>query len=80
MYGAVECGGVGEGLMGEVMRLEVAPDHFDVIEFGGVFGQPLDCEPVRAGGQGRARDIAAVDGPLSSTSTTGLAGLPGIGP
>ena len=27
----IECIGVGEGLMGEMMRLEVAPDAFDVV-------------------------------------------------
>ncbi len=27
----IECIGVGEGLMGEMMRLEVAPDGFDVV-------------------------------------------------
>src|SRR5665213_1799121 len=44
--GLVECGDIGEGLMGEVMGLEVAPDHLDVIEFWRVFWQPLDREPV----------------------------------
>jgi hypothetical protein len=44
--GLVECGGVGEGLVGEVMGLEVAPDPLDIVEFGGVFGQPFDGEPV----------------------------------
>ena len=50
----VERGDIGEGLMGEVMRLEVVPDDFDVFEFGRVFGQPLDGEPVlpsREGGE-----------------------------
>jgi hypothetical protein len=46
--GVVERGDIGEGLMGEVMRLEVVPDNFDVIELWGVFWQPLDSEPVRA--------------------------------
>ena len=78
--GLVECGDVGEGLVGEVMRLEVVPDHRDVVEFGRVFGQPLDGEPVRAGGQCGERELADVIGPLSSTSTTGLIGLPGLGP
>jgi len=32
-----------EGLVGEAMGLEIAPDRFDVVEFGGVFGQPLDA-------------------------------------
>src|SRR5208337_3978538 len=62
--GFVECGDVGEGLMGEMMRLEVMPDDFDVVEFGRVFGQPLDGEPVGAGGEGRQREFADVDRPI----------------
>ena len=76
--GLVERGDIGEGLMGEVMRLEIAPDGFDVVEFGSVFGQPLDGEPVRPRREGREREFADVDRP--STSTTGFAGLPGLGP
>jgi hypothetical protein len=38
MDGFVECVSVGESLVGEVMRLEVAPDEFDVVQFRGVFG------------------------------------------
>src|ERR1700684_3063459 len=48
----VEGCGIGECLMGEVMGLEVVPDDFDVIEFRGVFRQPLDGEPVRASREG----------------------------
>jgi hypothetical protein len=51
----VECVGVGESLVGEMMRLEVAPDEFDVVQFGCVFGQPLDGEPMCAGGVGCER-------------------------
>ena len=78
--GLVERGDVGKGLMGEVMRLEVVPDDLDVVEFGRVLGQPLDREPVCASGEGCEREFADVDRPLSSTSTTGLVGLPGMGP
>jgi hypothetical protein len=46
--GAFECGDVCEGLMGEVMRLEIMPNDFNVIEFGRVFWQPLDGEPMGA--------------------------------
>lgn len=80
MDGLVERGDVGKGLMGEVMRLEVVPDDLDVVEFGRVLGQPLDREPVCASGEGCEREFADVDRPLSSTSTTGLVGLPGMGP
>ncbi len=55
MDGLVERGDVCEGLVGEVMGLEIAPDRFDFIEFRGVFRQPFDGEPVGAGGEGCAR-------------------------
>ena len=61
MDGLVEGGEVCEGLVGEVMGLEIAPDRLDFIEFGGVFRQPLDGEPVCAGGQGGERAFAGVD-------------------
>ena len=80
MDGLVERGGVGEGLVGEMMGLEVAPDELDIVEFGRVFGQPFDGEPVCAGGQGGERALLVWIGPLSSTSTTGLAARPGCGP
>lgn len=57
----VECVGVSEGLVGEMMRLEVAPDGLDVVQFRGVFGQPLDGEPMCAGGERRERALAGVD-------------------
>ena len=61
MDGSVESVGVGEGLVGEVMGLEVAPDRLDVIEFGRVLGQPFHGQPVRPGGQCGARALAGVD-------------------
>ena len=45
---AVEGFGIGKCLMGQIMRLEIAPDNLDVIEFRRVFGQPLDGEPMLA--------------------------------
>ena len=60
MDGLVEGGDVCEGLVGEMMCLEIAPDRLDVVEFGGVFRQPFG-EPVRAGGQGGERGFAGVD-------------------
>jgi hypothetical protein len=50
-----------EGLVGEVMGLKIAPDRLDFIEAGGVFRQPIDGEPVCAGGQGGERPFAGVD-------------------
>jgi len=34
---AVECDWVGEGLMREMMRFEIPPDAFDVVQCGGIF-------------------------------------------
>ena len=61
MDGLVEGVDVCEGLVGEVMGLKIAPDRLDFIEFGGVFRQPLDGEPVCAGSQGGERAFAGVD-------------------
>jgi hypothetical protein len=61
MDGLIERAGVGEGVVGEAMGLEVAPDRLDVVEFGRVLGQPFDGEPVCAGGQGGERTFAGVD-------------------
>ena len=36
--GAGESVGIGEGAIGELMLLEVAPASFDVVQFGGYFG------------------------------------------
>ena len=47
--------------MGEVMGFEVTPDRLDIVEFGRVFRQPFDGEPVGAGGEGGARAFAGVD-------------------
>src|SRR5882757_2076426 len=62
--GLVERGDIGEGLMGEMMRLEVVPDDFDVVELWGVLWQPLDGEPVRASREGRERELTDVDRPI----------------
>src|SRR3954452_7357967 len=43
--GAFESVGIGEGTIGQIMLLEVAPASFDVVQLGGVFRQPLDGEP-----------------------------------
>ena len=61
MDGLVEGGDVCEGLVGEVMGVKIAPDRLDFIEFGGVFRQPLEGEPVCAGGQGGERAFHGVD-------------------
>src|SRR3954454_16343593 len=59
--GAVEVFRSREGLMGEVMPLQVAPDSFNVVQLGSVFRQPLDPEPVGALGERRTGRLAGVD-------------------
>src|SRR5260370_40132227 len=58
---AVECIAVGEGLMGEMVRLEIMPDDFDVVQLRRILGQPLDGEPVSTGGQRSQKKSAVID-------------------
>ena len=71
--------GVDEGLMGEVMRLEVAPDDFDVVEFGRIPGQPLDGEPMRARGERLSRKLAGMDRSIVFDQHYGFGGLARLG-
>ena len=48
--GGLEVAEVGEGSVRKVVRFQVAPDDFDVVQLRGVFGQPLDGKPVGAFG------------------------------
>src|SRR6516165_6488458 len=64
MDGAIERIGVSEGVMGEMVRLEIAPDHLDVVELGCVFWQPLDGEPVLARLDGFKSELADMDRPV----------------
>jgi hypothetical protein len=50
-----------EGLMSEMVPFPIAPDPFDAVEFGRVFGQPLDRQPVRTFGHCCACCLADVD-------------------
>src|SRR5215210_8242748 len=61
--GAGESVGIGEGAVGELMLLEVAPASFDVVQFGGVFGQPFEGEP-GALGERLCGQLAGVDWPV----------------
>src|ERR1700688_445782 len=70
---------MGEGLMGEVIRLEAAPDDFDVVEFWSVFGQPLDGEPVRPGREGGQRELAEMDRSIILDQHDRLCGPAGLG-
>src|SRR4051812_27428496 len=51
--GTVEVIRAGEGLVSEMMSLQVAPETLDVVQLRGIFRQPLDREPVGALGEGR---------------------------
>src|SRR5271166_3156217 len=64
MDGAVEGVGVSEGLVGQMVRLEIAPDDLDVVELGRVFRQPFDGEPVLARFEGLEGELADVDRPV----------------
>ena len=61
--GVSESVGIGEGSVGELMLLEVAPASLDVIQFGGVFRQPFEGEP-GALGKRLCGQFAAVDRPI----------------
>src|SRR3954469_9280633 len=63
MDGTVESLGIGEGSVGKLMLLEVAPASFDVVQFGGVFGQPFEGEP-GALGERLCGQLAGVDRPV----------------
>ena len=61
--GAGEGVGIGEGTISEIMLLEVTPASLDVIQLGGVFGQPFEGEP-RARGERLCGQFAGVDRPV----------------
>src|SRR3954464_11581787 len=61
MDGAIQVFRSREGLMSEVVPLQVAPDRFDVVELWGVFRKPFDPEPVGALGERGAARLAGVD-------------------
>jgi hypothetical protein len=58
--GALESIGIGEGTVGELVLLEVAPASLDVVQLGGVFRQPFEGEP-RARGERLCCQLAGVD-------------------
>ena len=80
MDGGIEVIGAGESLMRQMVRLEIAPDQFDVIEFGAYFGNHSTVSQcLRASSAARLALLTWI-GPLSSTSTTGFMTCPGLGP
>jgi hypothetical protein len=58
--GSVEVIDLGEGTMGEVVLLEIAPAAFNVVEFGSVFRQSFDGE-LPSFGQRFGRRLAGMD-------------------
>ena len=72
MDGGVESGFIGESQVGEMMRFEVAPDTFDVVEFRRIFREALDAEPMSAGSKCRQRSLADVDRAVVEDDDDGL--------
>src|SRR5215470_162034 len=61
MNGVGEVFAASERLVREMMPLQIAPNPLDGVELRGIFRQPLDREPGRAGGQRGSRRLAGVD-------------------
>src|ERR1700691_1914109 len=76
---AIESDVVGEGVVGEMVRLEIMPDDLDVVELGCVFRQPLDGEPVLARFKGLEGELADVDRPIVLDQHDGLDGSSWLG-
>jgi predicted MFS family arabinose efflux permease len=72
MDGLIEVVRSGEGLVGEVMPLQVAPETLDIVQLRSGFRQPLDREPVGPRGEGAARRLAGVDRTVIEDQNEGL--------
>ena len=72
MDGLIEVVRSGEGLVGEVMPLQVAPETLDIVQLRSVFRQPLDREPVGTRGKGGASRLAGVDRTVIEDQNEGL--------
>src|SRR4051812_25642982 len=70
--GVIEVFRSGEGLVSEVMPLQVAPEDLDVVELRSVFRQPFDREPVGALGERGAGRLAGVDRTVVEDQNEGL--------
>ena len=77
--GGVERVEIGEGPMSEMSGFQVTPDDFDVVQLRGVFGQPLDREPVGALGQRRPARLADMDRTVVEDEDDGLGRCAGFG-
>ena len=51
---------IGDGAIGQIMLLEVAPASFNIVQLGGIFGQPFEGEP-SALGERLCGQLAGVD-------------------
>jgi hypothetical protein len=69
MEGPHQAAAVGCAQVCALLALDVAPERFDGIEFGGVGGQPFDGEPVPLRHQVALRHPAAVRGRPSQSRT-----------
>src|SRR5689334_6814421 len=59
--GLIEVVRSGEGLVSEVMPLQVAPEALDIGQLRSVFRQPLDREPMSPRGEGGPSRLTGVD-------------------
>src|SRR3954466_6406816 len=59
--GLIEVVRSGEGLVSEMMPLEVAPETLDIVQVRSIFRQPLDGEPMSPLGEGGTSRLAGVD-------------------
>ena len=77
--GVGEVFAAGERLVCEMMPLQIAPYSLDGSELRGIFWQPFDGEPGRAGGQRGARRLADVDGAVVEDEPDRLGSSAGFG-
>ena len=70
---------IGERLMGQMTCFEIVPDDLNVIEFGRVFGKPLDGQPMLARIERRPGDFADMDRPIILDQHDGSCHAPGLG-
>ena len=78
MDGGHEMIGARESAVGEVLAFECLPAAFDVVEFGGIFGQPFRCEPVAALSERGHSCLAGVDRPVVEDDPRRFARLAGL--
>src|SRR5215212_4774164 len=70
--GLIEVVRSGEGLVSEVIPLQVAPETLDIVQLRSVFRQPLDPEPMSPLREGRPSRLTGVDGAVVEHKHDGL--------